>query len=50
MASERTFSIIKPNAVKKNVVGAIIQKFEENGLRIAALRMTRLDRSKCEEF
>ncbi len=50
MATERTFSIIKPNAVKKNVVGAIVQKFEENGLRIAALRMTRLDRSKCEEF
>lgn len=50
MAIERTFSIIKPNAVKKNVVGSIVQKFEENGLRIAALRMTKLDRSKCEEF
>jgi len=50
MAQELTFSIIKPNAVKKNFIGAIIQKFEENGLKIAAAKMLTLERSKCEEF
>ncbi|MCC7403474.1 MAG: nucleoside-diphosphate kinase, partial [Bdellovibrionales bacterium] len=50
MAKELTFSIIKPNAVKKNVMGAIIQKFEENGLKIAAAKLVVLDRSKCEQF
>lgn len=50
MAIESTFSIIKPNAVKKNVVGSIIQKFEENGLKVAAARMVKIERSKCEEF
>lgn len=50
MANELTFSIIKPNAVKKNVMGAIIQKFEENGLKIAAAKLVVLDRSKCEQF
>lgn len=50
MAQELTFSIIKPNAVKKNVIGPIIQKFEENGLKIAAAKMVTLERSKCEEF
>lgn len=50
MAKELTFSIIKPNAVKKNVIGPIIQKFEENGLKIAAAKMVTLERGKCEEF
>jgi nucleoside-diphosphate kinase len=50
MAKEMTFSIIKPNAVKKNVVGAIIQKFESQGLKVAAAKMTVLSRKKCEEF
>lgn len=50
MAIEKTFSIIKPNAVKKNVMGAVIQKFEENGLKVAAAKLVKLERAQCEEF
>ncbi len=50
MAIETTFSIIKPNAVKKNAIGSIIQMFEKNGLKIAAMKMVRLEKAKCEEF
>jgi nucleoside-diphosphate kinase len=50
MAQETTFSIIKPNAVKKNAIGGIIAKFEQNGLKVAAAKLTRLSKSKCEEF
>jgi nucleoside-diphosphate kinase len=50
MAHETTFSIIKPNAVKKNVIGAIIKKFEDNGLKVAAAKLVRLQKHKCEEF
>ncbi|MGE0527162.1 MAG: nucleoside-diphosphate kinase [Bdellovibrionales bacterium] len=50
MAVETTFSIIKPNAVKKNAIGAIIQMFEKNGLKIAAMRMTTIPESQCKEF
>lgn len=50
MAKELTFSIIKPNAVKKNAMGAIINKFEENGLKIAAAKLVKIERKKCEEF
>lgn len=50
MAVEQTFSIIKPNAINKSVIGSVIQKFEENGLKIAAAKLTQLERSKCEEF
>ncbi|MEQ1664240.1 MAG: nucleoside-diphosphate kinase [Bdellovibrionales bacterium] len=50
MSIETTFSIIKPNAVKKNVIGAIITKFEENGLKIAAAKLTLLTKPLCEEF
>jgi nucleoside-diphosphate kinase len=50
MAKETTFSIIKPNAVKKNAMGAIIKKFEDNGLKIAAAKLVVLQRGKCEEF
>ena len=50
MAHERTFSIIKPNAVSKNVMGEIITRFEKRGLRIAAAKMTRLSREKAEGF
>lgn len=45
-----TFSIIKPNAVKKNVMGDIIAQFEKSGLTIAAAKLTVLSRKKCEEF
>lgn len=50
MANEMTFSIIKPNAVKKNAIGPIIAKFEQNGLKVAAAKLVKLDRAKCEEF
>lgn len=50
MATEMTFSIIKPNAVKKNVMGDIIEHFEKSGLKIAAAKLTVLSRKKCEEF
>ena len=43
---QRTLSIIKPDAVKKNVVGKIIDRFESNGLRIAAVKKVKL--SKCD--
>lgn len=47
---EKTFSIIKPNAIKKNVLGEIITTFEKNGLQIAAAKLTNIPRSQCEEF
>ncbi len=50
MAKERTLSIIKPNAVKKNAVGDIIHHFEANGLKIAAAKLTMLSKEKCELF
>ncbi len=50
MALETTFSIIKPNAVKKNAIGKIIARFEESGLEIAAAKMMRLPREKAEGF
>lgn len=50
MANERTFSIIKPNAVQKNVIGEIISRFETRGLRVAAAKFTRLSREKAEGF
>ena len=50
MAIERTFSIIKPNAVQKNVMGAVLSRFEDKGLRVAAARFTRLSREKAEGF
>src|SRR6476619_5177519 len=50
MAIERTFSIVKPNAVQKNVIGEILTRFESKGLRIAAAKFTRLSREKAEGF
>lgn len=50
MAMEKTFSIIKPNAMKKNAIGDIVSMFEANGLKIAAAKITVLSKSKCEEF
>ncbi len=50
MAKELTFSIIKPNAVKKNAIGDIIHTFESQGLKVAAAKLTVLSRKKCEEF
>jgi nucleoside-diphosphate kinase len=50
MAHEMTFSIIKPNAVKKNALGDIISQFESNGLTVAAAKLTVISKAKCEEF
>ncbi len=50
MAKEQTFSIIKPNAMKKNLIGAIVTKFETQGLRVAAAKLVKLSKGKCEEF
>lgn len=50
MAIERTFSIIKPDAVKKNVIGGIIAKLEAGGLRVVASRMTRLSETQARAF
>ena len=50
MGIEKTFSIIKPNAVKKNAIGDIIHQFETNGLRVAAAKLTILSKDKCELF
>lgn len=50
MAVETTFSIIKPNAVKKNAIGSIIQIFEKNGLKIAAMKLQKMEKAKLEEF
>jgi nucleoside-diphosphate kinase len=50
MALERTLSIIKPDAVKKNVIGKILARFEETGLRVIAARMMHLSRAEAEGF
>lgn len=50
MALEKTFSIIKPNAVQKNVTGEILTRFEKRGLRVAAAKFTKLSREKAEGF
>ena len=50
MAVQRTLSIIKPDAVKKNVIGQIIARFEGAGLRIVAARLMHLSRAEAEGF
>lgn len=50
MAVEQTLSIIKPDAVKKNVIGQILARFEAAGLRIVAARMLHLSRAEAEGF
>ena len=50
MAVERTLSIVKPDAVAKNVVGEIYSRFEKAGLRIVAAKMLRLSREQAEGF
>jgi nucleoside-diphosphate kinase len=50
MAVERTLSIIKPDAVAKNVIGEIYSRFESNGLKIIAARMRQLSRTEAEAF
>ena len=50
MALERTLSIIKPDGVAKNVVGAIVNRFETAGLRVVAQKMMHLSKEKAEGF
>ena len=50
MAQERTFSIIKPDAVIKNVVGDIVSRFENAGLKIIAIRMEHLSQERAKGF
>ena len=50
MELQRTFSIIKPDATKRNLVGAICKKFEDSGLRIIAQKRIHFTRDQAEEF
>jgi nucleoside-diphosphate kinase len=50
MAVQRTLSIIKPDAVAKNVIGKIYSRFETNGLKVIAARMAHLSRQEAEGF
>ena len=50
MAHERTLSIIKPDGVKKNVIGKIIAMFEEKGLTVAAAKLVQLTKGEAEGF
>ena len=50
MAVERTFSIVKPDAVAKNAIGQILARFEAAGLKVIAARMMHLSRSQAEGF
>ncbi|MDA8894635.1 nucleoside-diphosphate kinase [Amylibacter sp.] len=50
MALERTFSIVKPDATKRNLVGQIVAKFEEGGLRVIAQKRIQLTLTQAQEF
>ena len=50
MSVERTLSIVKPDGVRKNVIGDVYRRFEKAGLRIVAARMTRLSKAQAEGF
>lgn len=50
MHKERTLSIIKPDAVKKNVIGQILARFEKHGLKIVAAKMMHLTKHEAEQF
>ena len=50
MAIERTFSIIKPDAVARNVIGEIVSRFEKSGLRIVASKMVHLTKDQAGAF
>ncbi len=47
---EQTLSIIKPDAVKKGVIGSIVTRFESNGLRVAAMKKLQLSKQEAQEF
>jgi len=50
MAVERTFSIVKPDAVERNLIGQIYSRFEQGGLRIVGSKMLRLTKAQAEGF
>ena len=50
MAVERTLSILNPDAVARNLIGKIISRFEDHGLRVVAARMIHLSREQAEQF
>ncbi|MBW1877933.1 MAG: nucleoside-diphosphate kinase [Deltaproteobacteria bacterium] len=50
MAIERTLSIIKPDACEQNLIGRIVARFEEGGLRVAAMRKVHLTQAQAEQF
>ena len=50
MALERTFSIIKPDATRRNITGKIVTKFEEGGLRVVAQKRIHMSREQAEGF
>lgn len=50
MAIERTFSIVKPDAVAKNVIGEIYSRFEKSGLKVIAAKMLHLSKEQAEGF
>ena len=50
VGNQRTLSIVKPDGVKKRVIGEVIRRFESAGLRVIALKMMRLDRAEAEGF
>jgi nucleoside-diphosphate kinase len=50
MALERTFSIVKPDATKRNLVGQIVAKFEEGGLRVVAQKRIQLTLAQAQQF
>lgn len=47
---ERTLSIIKPDGVRKNVIGEVVRRFESNGLKVAAMKMAHLSLKEAEGF
>ena len=50
MAIEQTLSIIKPDATRRNLTGAIVARFEEKGLRVVASKRVHLSRKQAEQF
>ena len=48
--TERTFSIIKPDAVKRNLIGTILGRFESQGFRVVALKMLQLTKEQAQGF
>ena len=47
---QQTLSIIKPDGIKKNIIGEILSRFEKNGLQIKSLKMVQLTKKEAEEF